>query len=95
MTELEKELEKKLRKKVEAYGGRFVKFVSPSSAGVPDRIALLPGGCVVFVEMKRPKGGELSPLQKAWAKWLIELGCTYAQVWNNEDLRIFEAIYLR
>lgn len=93
--ELEKDLEKKLRKKVESYGGRFVKFVSPSSAGVPDRIAMLPGGRVVFVEMKRPKGGEISPLQKMWAKWLIALDCNYEQVWNNEDLRRFEEKYLR
>lgn len=31
-----------------------LKFVSPGFAGVPDRIVLLPGGRVVFVELKRP-----------------------------------------
>lgn len=31
-----------------------LKFVSPGFAGVPDRIVLLPGGRVIFAELKRP-----------------------------------------
>ncbi len=35
-------------------GGLCLKFVSPSMAGVPDRLVLLPGAHFAFVEMKAP-----------------------------------------
>ena len=48
----EKTIESNLKKAVVSRGGLCVKFVSPSFAGVPDRIVLLPGGQVAFVETK-------------------------------------------
>ena len=33
-----------------------MKFVSPGNDGVPDRIIVLPGGGVIFVELKDTKG---------------------------------------
>ena len=67
----EKYLEQKLVKKVKSLGGQAYKFVSPSNAGVPDRLVLLPGGKAFFVEVKKPKTGRLSKLQ-IWHKGLIE-----------------------
>ena len=95
MTKLEKDIEAKLRKAVEAEGGKCVKWVCPGWAGVPDRLVLLPGGRIVFVETKRPKGGTLSELQKKWAKWLSELDFVCLTVWNEEDLRLFKALHLK
>ena len=48
--------ENKLRRKIRALGCGAVclKFVSPGYTGVPDRIILLPGGHVIFVELKQP-----------------------------------------
>ena len=89
MTKLEKDIEKKLRTKVEALGGRCLKWVCPGWVGVPDRIVLLPGARIYFVETKRPKGGELSAMQKKWDKWLTVLGFDYRVVWNEEDLAHF------
>ena len=74
MTELEKEIEAKLRKAVENRGGLCLKWVCPGWSGVPDRILLLPGGRIYFVETKRPKGGRLEALQKWWKKRLENLG---------------------
>ena len=51
---MEKDLEQKMRLRVKALGGLALKFTSPGFSGVPDRICLLPGGRVVFVEMKAP-----------------------------------------
>ena len=95
MTELEKEIEKKLRTAVEAAGGKCLKWVCPGWSGVPDRLVLLPGGRIVFVETKRPKGGKLSMLQKTWAKWLIDLDFKYEQVWDLKDLALFKFFYLQ
>jgi len=50
--ERENLIEKKLVGEVKKAGGVAYKFVSPSSRLVPDRIVLLPGGRLVFVEYK-------------------------------------------
>ena len=51
---LEKEIEAYLVKRVKELGGRSYKWVSPGNVGVPDRIVLLPGGRIIFVELKQP-----------------------------------------
>ena len=90
MTPLEKEIEDKLRKSVESYGGKCLKWVCPGWAGVPDRIILLPGGLILFVETKRPKGGVLSARQKWWRDKLTALGFEHWVVWDTVDLKFFE-----
>lgn len=74
MLTLEKDIEKKLVTLVERHGGRCLKWVCPGCSGVPDRICLLPGGRVVFVELKRPKGGRIAALQLWWQAVLTKLG---------------------
>ena len=54
MTMLEREIESKLREPIKALGGLCLKFVTPGFTGVPDRIILLPGGLIRFVETKQP-----------------------------------------
>lgn len=88
-TILEKEIEKKLRQQVEAIGGKCLKWVCPGWRGVPDRLVLLPGGRIHFVETKRPKDGELSAMQKKWRRWLTALGFDWWAVWNYDDLAEF------
>ena len=53
---LEKDVETKLKKRIESLGNgvQYRKFVSPGYTGVPDRMILLPGGHVIFVELKQP-----------------------------------------
>lgn len=50
----EKEIEQKLVRAVKAAGGICPKWVSPGMDGVPDRIVLLPGMKIGFVEVKAP-----------------------------------------
>ena len=49
---MKKVIEQKFRAAVRAAGGVAVKFVSPGLDGMPDRLALLPGGRMAFVEVK-------------------------------------------
>jgi len=70
---LERDIEAYLRKRVDALGGRAYKFVSPGNAGVPDRLVLLPGGRVVFVELKAP-GRRPTPLQMVQQERIRALG---------------------
>ena len=92
MTPLEKEIEEKLRKMVERHGGRCLKWTCPGWAGVPDRICLLPGGRIYFVETKRPRGGVLSARQKWWRRELQRLGFWYAVAWTVENIETLETI---
>ncbi len=59
----EKLIEKKLREGVKKLGGMALKFTSPGTAGVPDRIVLMPGGKIYFAETKS-EGKKLSPQQE-------------------------------
>ena len=69
----EAEIERKLTSAVKARGGLCPKFVSPGWDGVPDRIVLLPGGKLGFVELKAP-GQKLRPLQRRRREQLECLG---------------------
>lgn len=51
---LERVIESRLRQEAKKRGGMALKFVSPGMNGLPDRIVLLPGGKVAFVELKAP-----------------------------------------
>ena len=46
------------------------------TAGIPDMAILMPNKEIVFLEMKRQKGGELSPVQKTIIKIIERLGFT-------------------
>ncbi|QKN23204.1 VRR-NUC domain-containing protein [Caproicibacterium lactatifermentans] len=69
----EKEIEKKLILAVKQAGGIAPKFTSPGFDGMPDRIVLLPGGHIGFVEVKAP-GEKPRPLQLARHEMLRRLG---------------------
>ena len=69
----ETEIEKKLVQSVKTKGGIAPKFVSPSYAGMPDRLVLLPGGVFAFAELKAP-GMKPRPLQVARHRMLRSLG---------------------
>ncbi|EHE4123973.1 VRR-NUC domain-containing protein [Salmonella enterica subsp. enterica serovar Bareilly] len=47
-------IEKHLVAEVKKAGGVAYKFISPGRRSVPDRLVLLPGGRLVFVECKAP-----------------------------------------
>ena len=82
---LEKDIERYLATRITALGGKAYKWVSPAHIGVADRIVVLPGGVVWFVEVKTI-GGRLSPLQKLFAADMARLGQKYACVWSREDV---------
>ena len=69
----EKALEQKLVKAVKAAGGIAPKFISPGLAGMPDRLVLLPGGKMAFIEVKR-HGMKPRPLQLKRHETLRRLG---------------------
>lgn len=89
---LEKDVERKLVKMIESHGGLCLKWVCPGHSGVPDRICLLPGGGVVFVELKRPQKVRVSKLQDLWADRLSRLGFRRWMVWDEKVIKILERV---
>ncbi len=69
----EKNIEQKLVEAVKRAGGLAPKFVSPGWSGVPDRIVLLPGGSMAFVELKAPRK-RMRPVQLRRKRQLENLG---------------------
>ena len=69
----EKIIEKELVRAVKDKGGIAPKFTSPGFDGMPDRLVLLPGGRMGFVELKAP-GKKPRALQMARHKLLRRLG---------------------
>ena len=66
-------IEARLAREVKRMGGVAYKFVSPGTVGVPDRIVVLPGGRVLFAELKTDTG-RLSPGQRVQLDRLRSLG---------------------
>lgn len=81
---LEKEIENYFIWTVERAGGKTWKFKSPQCNGVSDRIACLPDGSTWFVELKRPKGGVLAPLQAIFQSEVVRLKQKYALLHTKE-----------
>ena len=69
----EKTVEAELVKAVRNFGGLALKFISPGLDGVPDRLVLLPGGKMAFIELKAP-GKKMRPLQVRRKRQLEALG---------------------
>ena len=88
---LEKDIERALVRMVKQRGGLCLKWSCPGLRGVPDRIILLPGGKVIFAELKRPEGGRLSALQSVFARRLAAMGHTWLLISRQEDITALEA----
>ena len=84
MEKRERDIESGLRRQVEKMGGKFMKFTSPGNDGVPDRIAILPGGRVWFVELKR-EGEKPTAVQKWQMEQLRKMGCNVALITGKQE----------
>lgn len=70
----ESRLEQKFTDMIKRHDGKSLKWVSPGTAGVLDRLAFLPGGLLLIAEIKKPGSGKLSALQEVMIEMLRELG---------------------
>lgn len=76
MKKSESEIEAYLVKSIKDKKGICMKWTSPGNAGVPDRIVIVPGGDIYFVELKAEgKRENLSPLQRIFFNRLKNLNC--------------------
>lgn len=86
---LESEIERALVRRVEWLGGTCEKFTSPGRRSVPDRIVTMPGGAVIFVELKAPRK-KPTPLQARDHARRRAMGCDVRVIDNKDAANAFE-----
>lgn len=86
MSELEEQVETYLVRTIYKLGGLCLKFGVPGVRGYPDRLCILPGGRMFFVELKRPKRGVVAELQKRRRVELEAQGCTVYWAKNRGEI---------
>ena len=79
-------VEAELVRRVEALSGVCEKTISPGGRGYFDRVIALPGGRVIFTELKKPRGGVLSAHQRARHKRYRALGVEVEIVKSSADI---------
>lgn len=80
--------QKVLKPAIEKLGGMCRKLVTPGYNGIPDRMVLMPGGFIYFVELK---GVEKQPRPRQLIVHAIlrKLGFKVFVLYNREDVNKF------
>lgn len=86
--ESEKLLEKKLSKEVTKAGGLSFKFWAMSHSGLPDRIILIPGGKIFFIEVKST-GEKPTKIQVFVHNKLRKMGFVVLIIDSSEQIKKF------
>lgn len=84
----ESAVERRLTEMLRKRGALCLKFVSPGNPGVPDRIVLLPGGRVIFAELK-VQDGRTGALQERQIARMRGLGADVRVLKGVEQVRGF------
>lgn len=88
MGKRENKVETYLDEQVELIGGVTRKYVSPAREGVADRLVILPGGRIIFVELKTIKGVR-STAQIRERNKMLGLGCESLFIAGKTEVDIF------
>jgi hypothetical protein len=83
---LERDLEAYFRREIKARQGWAIKLTGIK--GLPDRMVLLPGGRLYFVELKTERG-RLAPIQKAVHYKLLGLGFMVHVLYGRQSVDEF------
>ena len=90
---LEKQIERYFCDKVKRLGGLAVKLSPAGTAGMPDRLVLLPGRRIAFVEFKAP-GKKLQLIQQKRINELQKLGFKAICIDSHRKADVFlEAVF--
>ena len=79
-------IERQLVEGVKKLGGMCLKFVSPSTPGVPDRLIITADGRIIFAELKT-ETGRLSKIQRYVTGEMIKRGADVRVVKGIDEVR--------
>ena len=91
---MERDIERWLGNQLKKLGCIYMKFVSPGNDGVPDRIVILPGGSVIFVELKATTNQrvQISRLRKHGAIVFVLTGRLDAKLFLDDIERVIHGL---
>ena len=89
---MEAALERYFCAEVKARGGWAIKLNPLGLRGIPDRLVIMPGGRIIFVELKTDRG-RLSKIQKAVHRKLLGLGCTVEVLYGRIQVDAWLELY--
>lgn len=72
--QLEKDVEAYLRREVRRRNGQCLKYIPDIDNGMPDRLVILPGAVIIWVELKNGSGEQARRLQQVQHRKLRMLG---------------------
>jgi G:T-mismatch repair DNA endonuclease (very short patch repair protein) len=78
-------VEEALRDMCTLLGWLLIKLNPLGLVGIPDRILLMPGGRIVFVELKTLDGGRVKRKQARWHARLRKMGFRVEVVWTVDQ----------
>ena len=87
-------IEMELKKEVESKGGLCFKLPAGLYSGIPDRLIILPGPDIYFVELKRDEKKKLSPRQEYFRNILFTLRARIIIIKGRSDLEKFLKEYV-
>lgn len=93
----EARVENRLRAAVKQAGGRCIKLPALWYRGIPDRLVLLKGGHVWFIELKRAKGRttkQVAAGQTAWATFLRKYGFNFVRLRGKDEVEEFINVHI-
>jgi hypothetical protein len=82
----ESAIERELIAAVALRGGICEKIMCVGKRGFFDRLIILPGGRIIFCEIKRPRGGKISPHQRQYQGIFQALNVEACFVRNRTDI---------
>lgn len=89
---LESKIEARLANKMKELGGIAIKLPANLYTGIPDRMCLLPGGALFFVELKQ-KGKKPTAIQLWWARWLKQMEFEHFVIDTMEGVEELAKLY--
>ena len=82
----ESAVEAELSAVVRGRGGLCVKLRATGRRGFFDRVIIMPKGRIIFAEIKRPRGGRVSPHQRQYIALFRTLDVEVALIKNSADI---------
>lgn len=90
----EKQIESKFRDRVENLGGLCIKMIPAIQSGLPDRLVILPGAIVEFVELKKVKDGKPTELRPVQRNVRTKLNAMGVKVWVVYDAETMDEFFI-
>ena len=89
----ESTIERAILAEVKRRGGVALKLQGAGNRGYPDRLVVLPGGKICFLEIKRKEAAADQKLQHQRLRELAGLGVVAARVWSvNQAIETMERL---